>query len=76
MPSAENASFNPTPVQPYHSRDPRCKPVCRRLTFTDSLDDEATMHTQSNSAHQLHLQDVDSEEEEDFQTVSLNDEHW
>ena len=35
------------------------------------------MHTQSKPTHQSHLQDIYSEvEEEDFQTVSLNEDHW
>ena len=46
--SAENASFNPTPVPPQTSRDPHLKPICRGLTYSscdETSDDEATTST-------------------------------
>ena len=46
--SAENASFNPTPVPPQTSRDPCLQPIYRHLTCSscdDTSDDEATTST-------------------------------
>ena len=40
--SIENASFDPIPVTPHHSRELHLKPVCRRLTYSSSDDDDKT----------------------------------
>ena len=91
--SIENASFNPVPVTPHSTRDPRIRPVCRRLIFSPSDDDEtmeeevflpyrmlqaqqhATDLHKLSSKHNLDAH-INLEEEEDFQTVLLDDEHW
>ena len=38
--SIENASFDPVPVAPHSSRESLLKPVCRRLTYSSSDDDD------------------------------------
>ena len=40
--SIENASFDPVPVTPNSSRESNLKPVCRRLTYSSSDDDDTT----------------------------------
>ena len=76
--SLENASFNPahsTPCRPItctptHSpaRSVRC-----RLSFND---DSIDTTTSSNSSPQCSDLETEEEEEEDFQTVPLDDEFW
>ena len=93
--SIKNASFDPVPVTPHSTRDPRLRPVCRRLIFNPYDDDDITEEEVSSpyimpqaqhhapdlhelsSKHNLdaHI-NLEEEEEEDFQTVSLDDEHW
>ena len=85
--SAENASFNPTPVPPHTSR------IYIHLTYSscdDTSDDEATTSTtpdhsdtsnipadECHSTTPIHLQqDKEDEMDEDFQTVPLDDDHW
>ena len=92
--SIENASFNPVPVTPSSTRDPWLRPVCRRLTFRPSDDDDtmedevslpysmpqaqhhATDTCELSFKHNLDAHINLEEEGEDFQTVSLDDEHW
>ena len=38
--SIENTSFNPILVMPCSTRDPQLRPVCRRLTYSSSDDDD------------------------------------
>ena len=40
--NVENASFDPVPVTPHSSRELWLKPVCRRLTYRSSDDDDTT----------------------------------
>ena len=40
--SIKNASFDPIPVTPHSSREFHLKPVCRRLTYSSSDDDDKT----------------------------------
>ena len=95
--SIENACFNPVPVSPCSTRQSHLRPVCRRLMYIPSDDDDTsedevtspcsmlqsqypTPDTRSStSKHTLaayeHLEE-EAAEEEDFQTVSLDNEHW
>ena len=59
--SMEHASFDPAPVTPQNMPQTPPRPVCRWLSF---------------SSHSTPRCSEDEEEEEDFQTVPLNDEHW
>ena len=95
--SIQNASFNPVPVTPYSTRQPCLRPVCRRLMYSPS-DDDDTSEDEVSSSHSMpqvqyptpdtnsstskctlaayeHLED-EADEEEDFQTVPLDNEHW
>ena len=95
--SIKNASFDPVPVSPCHIRDLQLRPVCRKLTYSSSDDDDTTEdrvpspysasqvqnHTHDpwalSSKHTLHASvhlEEEEDEEEDFQTISLDDEHW
>ena len=93
--SIENASFNPVPVTPCSTRDSLLRPVCRRLTYSPSDNDDTTKDDVPSpcNAPQVQYHECDPlspkctlyasihlEEEEDgegdFQTVSLDDEHW
>ena len=38
----QKASFDPVPVTPHSTRDPRIRPVCRRLTYSPLDDDDTT----------------------------------
>ena len=78
--SIKHALFNPTPVTPRNTcYKLHTRPVCRWLSFS-SLDDD---NTQEDTPHTLratpasNLEYLEDEEEEmDFQTVPLNDDHW
>ena len=95
--SIENASFDPVPVTPCSTRQSCLGPVCRRLTYSPS-DDNDTSEDEVSSPHSMpqvqyptpdtrslpskhtlatyeHLED-EADEEEDFQTIPLDDEHW
>ena len=71
----EHASFNPAYMTPHHPATTlHCdspltspRPVCCHLTFT-SDSSESDQNPDSTSEH--------SDEEEDFQTVPNDDEHW
>ena len=95
--SIENTSFDPVPVTPCSSRKLCLKPVCRRLTYSSSDDDDTTedeVHSPYSAPQvQYHAPDPwslfpkctlyasihlvgEKDEEEEFQTISLDDEHW
>ena len=63
--SVEHASFDPVPVALYSTPQTPPRPVCRYLSFS-STDSNTTDSTPECSEDQ----------EEDFQTVPLDDEHW
>ena len=99
--SAENASFDPSPVTPCSTgtKEPHCILVCQHLTFSSSEEDDDDTPTDeipspdSPQPMQYHIDtlqwwsstctlnahvtlEAEEEEEEDFQTVPLDDEHW
>ena len=73
--SIEHASFDPTHTTPHcPAATPHCdspqtppRPVCNHLSFT-SNSSESDQDPDSSPEH--------SNEEEDFQTVPIDDEHW
>ena len=65
--SMEHTSFNPAPITPQNTPQTPPRPVCRWLSFS-STDDNTPASTLECSE--------DEEEEEDFQTVPLDGEHW
>ena len=65
--SMEHTSFDPAPVTPCNTPQTPPRPVCRQLSFS-STDDNTPDSTLEYSE--------DKEDEEDFQTVPLDDEHW
>ena len=67
--SREHASFNPVPTTPYSTPQTPPRPVCRCLSFSsaDNYTPDSTPVCSDN---------LDDEEEEDFQMVPLDDEHW
>ena len=76
--SLEHASFNPahsTPCQPLTSASDLthspARPVCHRLSFSDDSNPMDTSSSSSNTSPES--LDI---EEEDFQTVPMDDEHW
>ena len=66
--SMEHASFNPVPTTPCSKPQTPPRPVCRCLSFS-SADYPSPDNTPVWS-------DSSDEEEEDFQMVPLDDEHW
>ena len=62
----EHASFDPAPVTPYNTLQTPPRPVCRCLSFS-SADNNTPDSTPECS---------EEEEDEDFQTIPLDDEHW
>ena len=75
----ERASFNPTHTMPYCPADTphyntqlTLPKVCHCLTFI-SDSSESDQDADSPSASSL---DSSSDEEEDFHTVPIDDEHW
>ena len=82
--SIEHASFNPNPVTPWNTLQTPPRPVCRQLvcrqlSFSSSDDDNTpgvTPPTPSTTPASTLEYLEDKEEEQDFQTVSLNDDHW
>ena len=74
--SLEHDSFNPvntTPhsivtITPHTTPHTPTRPVCQCLSFSSDTD-----HTPDST---LACSDSSDEEEEDFQTVPLDDEHW
>ena len=74
----EHASFNPahsTPCRPVTSAGDLthspARPVCHHLSFSDDSDPMDTSTSSSNTSPES--SDI---EEEDFQTVPMDDEHW
>ena len=67
--SMEHASFNPVTTTPCSTPQTPPRPVCRCLSFSsaDSYTPDSTSVCSDSS---------DYEEDEDFQMVPLNDEHW
>ena len=65
----EHTSFNPVLTTPCSTPQTPLRPVCRHLSFSsaDNCIQESTPACSDSS---------DDEEEEDFQMVSLDDEHW
>ena len=64
----EHTSFNPVPTTPCSTLQAFPRPVCRHLSFSsaDSYTLDSIPECSQSSA----------DEEEDFQMVSLDDEHW
>ena len=75
--SMEHASFNPNPVMLQNTFQTLPRPVCRWLSFSSS-DDSDTSEDISPTARTTPAgtQVCLEEEEEDFQMVPLDDEHW
>ena len=74
--SIENALFNPNLVTPCSMAQSHLRLVCRWLTYSsfddsDNSEDTPTAPRATPDA-QVYLED----EEEDFQMVPLDDEHW
>ena len=63
--SMEHASFDPVPVTPQNTSQTPPRPVCRCLSFSS-----ADSYTPDSTP------ECSEDEEEDFQTVPLDDEHW
>ena len=63
--SMEHASFDPVPVTPSSTSQTPCRPVCRCLSFSS-----ADSYTPDSTP------ECSEDEEEDFQTVPLDNEHW
>ena len=79
VPSIKHASFDPNPVTPWNMLQTPPRPVCRQLLFSLSGDDDASgdippTPTATPASILVYLEE--EEEEEDFQTVTLNDDHW
>ena len=77
--SIECALFNPEPVTPQNALQTPPRPVCRWLSFSSADDNNTPGDTpptpRATPASTLEYLE-DEEEEEDFQTVPLNDDHW
>ena len=75
--SIKNASFNPDSVTPCSTTQSHLRPVCRWLTYSSSdsetLEEETLTTLRAIPNAQIHLEE---EDEEDFETVPLDDEHW
>ena len=75
--SIENASFNPYPVTPQSMFQTTPRPVCRWLLFNSSNDSDTPEDTPPTLRATPTSTPVNlEEEEEDFQMVPLDDEHW
>ena len=78
--SIKNASFNPDPVMLQSMFQTPPRPVCRLVLFSSSDDSDtsqdAPLTPRTTPAGTQVCLEEDEEEEEDFQTVSLDDEHW
>ena len=69
FPAWKHASFNPVPTTPHSTPQTPPRPVCRCLSFSS-----ADNYTPDNTP--VCSDSSDEEEEEDFQMVPLDDEHW
>ena len=75
--SIKHALFNPDLVMPCSMFQTPPRPVCRQLTISSSDDSETSETTPpAPRATPADAQVYLEEDEEDFQMVSLNDEHW
>ena len=84
--SLEHASFNPvssTPCRPvdpphYNTQSSPLRPVHHCLSFSSDQEHTSLVHTDtSNSSSDIEPEPSDdSYEDEDFQTVPMDDEHW
>ena len=72
--SMEHASFDLAPVTPQNTPQTPPRPVCRQLSF--SSPDDTTTHTPRTSPTSTSEHSGDKEDEEDFQMVPLDDDHW
>ena len=72
--SIEHASFDPETVIPWHMPQTPPRPVWRWLSFSST--DDNTPHTPRSTPSSTPEYSEDKEEEEDFQMVTLNDDHW
>ena len=79
--SIKHASFDPDPVTPRNMLQAPPRPVHRWLLFSSS-DDDNTLETTPSTPRatpvsiQVNLEDNDEQEEEDFEMVPMNDDHW
>ena len=64
----EHASFDPVPTTPFSTPQTPLRPVCRCLSFSSA--DSYTLDSTPECS------DSSEDEEEDLQTVPLDDEHW
>ena len=77
--SNKNASFNPDPVMPQSTFQTPPRPLCRWLSFSSFNDSDTSEDAQltprtTPAGTQVCLEE--NEEEEDFQMVPLDNEHW
>ena len=72
--SMEHASFDPEPVTPWNTLQTPPRSVHRWLSF--SSPDNTTTHTPITTPASTPEYSEDKEEEEDFQTVLLDDDYW
>ena len=76
--SVENASFDPDSVTPHSTGQSHLRPVCRQLTYSSSNDID-TSEEQAQTALRATLDAqvyLEEDEEDDFQMVPFDDEHW
>ena len=76
--SIKNASFNPNSSTPCSTTQSHLRLVCRQLTYSsfdnsNTSEEETLTVLRATPDAQVHLEE---DEEEDFQTVPLDDEHW
>ena len=76
--SIKNTSFDPDSVTPCSTGQSHLRPICRWLTYSSSNDidtseEEAPTASRATLDAKVHLGE---DEEEDFQMVPLDDEHW
>ena len=76
--SIKHASFDPDPVIPCSMVQTHLRPVCRWLTYrsfkdSDTSEQETLTAPRAIQDAQVYLEEDD---EEDFQIVPLDDEHW
>ena len=78
--SIKHASFDSNPVTPWNTFQTLPRPVCRWLLFSLSDDSDTSEDisptTRTTSAGTQVCLEEGEEEEEDFWTVPLDDEHW
>ena len=77
--SIEHTSFNPHPVTPQNMLQTLPRPVCRWLLLSSSDDGNTpgvTLTTPRATPASTPEYLEDEEEEEDFQMVTLNNDHW